>query len=85
MHQLWGDTPTSKKKEEDPANGRRGKITFIIKLHTFKKFSEGSNKPCVHQDPGKRSSEPTETDKDLPEIVQESLVEAWVRDGLLQG
>ena len=28
---------------------------------------------------------PQETDPDLPVIVQESLVEAWVGGGLLQG
>ena len=41
--------------------------------------------PCVHQDPGERGRDPTETDPDLPESVQESLVEAWVSGGLLQG
>ena len=41
--------------------------------------------PCVHQDPGERSSDPTETDPDLPMSVQESLAEAWVGGGLLQG
>ena len=42
-------------------------------------------KPCVHQDPGERSSEPTETDPDLPVSVWEYLAEAWVSSGLLQG
>ena len=38
----------------------------------------------VHQDPGERSSAPTETVLDLPMGIQESLVEAWVPGGLLQ-
>ena len=42
-------------------------------------------KPCVRQDPGERSSDPKETDPDLPMSVQESLAEAWVGTGLLQG
>ena len=28
---------------------------------------------------------PQETDPDIPMSVQESLVEAWLKDGLLQG
>ena len=39
----------------------------------------------VHQDPEERSSDPTRDDQDLPVSVQESLVEAWVCSGLLQG
>ena len=39
----------------------------------------------MHQDPGERSSVPTKTDPDLPVSVQESLAEAWVGGGLLQG
>ena len=39
-------------------------------------------KPCVHQDPGERSSDPQETDPDMPMSVQESPVEVWVRGGL---
>ena len=35
-------------------------------------------KPCAHQDPGERSSDPQETDPDLPRSVQESPAEAWV-------
>ena len=41
------DTPHLRAKEQD---GRRGKITFRIKPHTHQRLSEGSNKPCVHQD-----------------------------------
>ena len=40
--------------------------------------------PCVHQDPGERSSDPTRDWPSLPMNVQESLAEAWVGDGLLQ-
>ena len=28
-----------------------GKITFRIKFHTFQRCSDGSNRPCVNQDP----------------------------------
>ena len=41
--------------------------------------------PHMHQDPGERSSDPQETDPDLPMSVQESLEEEWVVSGLLQG
>ena len=40
---------------------------------------------CAHQDPGERSSDPKETDPGLLQSVQESLAEAWVGGGLLQG
>ena len=45
----------------------------------------GHKKNLVHQDPGERSSDPQETDSDLPASVQESTVKAWVDGGLLQG
>ena len=38
-------------KEKTQQDGRRGKITFRIKPQTHQRCSEGSNKPCVHQDP----------------------------------
>ena len=41
--------------------------------------------PSAHQGPGERSSDPQETDQDLPVGVQESLLEVWVGGGLLQG
>ena len=44
---------------------------------------EGTNKNCVHQDPGKRSSDPTETDPYLPVSVQEAPLEVWVGNGLV--
>ena len=36
----------------------------------------------MHQGPGERNSDPT---GEFPVGVQESLVKAWVRGGLLQG
>ena len=41
--------------------------------------------PCVHQDPGERGRDPTETDPDLPVSVEESPAEVWVGGGPLQG
>ena len=45
------DTPCPRAKEKPEQGGRRGKIVFRIKSHTCQRCSEGSNKPCVHQDP----------------------------------
>ena len=42
-------------------------------------------KPCAHQDPGEKSSDPAGDCPDLPMGVWESLVEAWVGGGLRQG
>ena len=39
----------SRAKEKSQQDGRRGKIKFRIKH--CQRCSEGSNKPCVHQDP----------------------------------
>ena len=47
--------------------------------------SQRAQQNPVHQDPDKRSNHPQETVPDLPVGVQESLVEAWVNGGLLQG
>ena len=41
-------------------------------------------KPCVHQGPGERSSDPTGEWPRLALSVQESPVEAWVGSGLVQ-
>ena len=38
-------------KEKPLQDGRRGEITFRIKPHNRQRCSEGSNKPCVQQDP----------------------------------
>ena len=43
--------PTSKGKGEPQQDGRRDKIAFRIESHTHQRHSEGSNKPCAHQDP----------------------------------
>jgi len=42
-------------------------------------------KPYAYRDPGERSSDPQETDSDLPVSVQESPAEVWVSSDLLQG
>ena len=50
MERLRGDTlcPRAEKSQQD---GRWGKIMFRIKPHTSQRWSDGSKKPCVHQDP----------------------------------
>ena len=52
-------------------------MVFRMKAHTCQRPSEGSNKPCAHQDP------------EIPETVSElhlmSPAEVWVSNGLLQG
>ena len=68
----------SKGKGEAQQDGMRGKIAFRIKPHTFQRCSEGSNKPCVHQDP------------ESPQRLRQNCVwvspeEVWVSSGLLQG
>ena len=51
---------------------------FRIKPPTGQRCSEGSNKPCEHQDPG--------TPQRLRQnCVGASPVEVWVSGGLLQG
>ena len=44
-----GRFPT--KGREAPTRPQEGKIEFRIKPHTHQRYSEGSNKPCAHQDP----------------------------------
>ena len=46
---------------------------------------EGRNKTVHTKTQEKGAVTPHKTDPDLPMSVQESLVEAWVGDGLLQG
>ena len=72
---LWGDTPRAKEKPHK--DRRRGKIPFRIKPHTHQRCSEGSNIPCVHQDP--------ETPQRLRQNYWVSPEEVWVSSGLLQG
>ena len=46
---------------------------------------EGTNRNLCTRTQEKGAVTPQETDPDLPGSVQESPVEAWVSDGLLQG
>ena len=55
------DTPHPRAKEKPQQDGRRGGVTFRIKPRTNQRRSEGSNKPCMHQDP----ETPTETETEL--------------------
>ena len=77
----WSDfeeIPMSKGKGKSQQDGRRGKITFRIKPHTGQRCSEGSYKPCAHQDP--------ETPQRLRQrCVRVSPVEVGVSSGLPQG
>ena len=78
LEQLWGDSPHPRAKEKPQQDCRKGKITFRIKPHTCQRHSEGSNKPCVHQNP--------ETPQRLRQnCVWLSPVEWQVSSGLLQG
>ena len=71
------DTPCPRAKEKPQQDGRRGKMAFRIKLLTLQRCSEGSNKPCAHQDP--------ETPQKLRQnYVWVSPEEVWVSSGLLQ-
>ena len=45
------DTPCPRAKEKPQQDGRRGEIVSRIKPHACQRCLEGSNKPCVHQDP----------------------------------
>ena len=69
------ENPMNSMKKQD---SRRGKIVFSIKPHTRQRCSEGSNKPCVHQDP------------ETPQKLRQKCVwvfpeEVQVSSGLLQG
>ena len=52
LEQLWGNTPCSRAKKKPQNEGRRGEFSFRIKRHSCQRHLEGSNKSCVHQDPG---------------------------------
>ena len=71
LERLSGDIPHPKAKKKPQQDGRRGEITFIIKPHTHQRHSEGSNIPCVHQDP------------ETPQRLRQNCV--WVSSGLLWG
>ena len=47
---LRRDTPRPTAKEKPQQDGRRGKFAFRIKPHSHQRHSQGSNKPCAHQD-----------------------------------
>ena len=69
--------PAYKGEGEPQQDDRRGEIAFRIKPYTSRRFLEGTNKPCAHQDP--------ETSQRLNNCVWMSPAEVWVRSGLLQG
>ena len=70
--------PRPRAKEKPQQDGRRGEFAFRIKPHSCQRGSEGSNKPCVPQDP--------ETPQRLRQNCGSvSPVEGWVSSGLLQG
>ena len=50
--QCWRDFKEihPRAKEKLLQDGSRVKIAFRVKPHTYQRCSEGSNKPCVHQD-----------------------------------
>ena len=71
-------TPYQRAKKKPQKDSRRGKITFRIKPYTCQRHFEGSNKPCVHQDP--------ETPQTLSQnCVWVSPEGVWISSGLLQG
>ena len=55
---------------------------FDYRIYTglWKQTLGGHKQNLCHQDPGERSSNPTETAADLPVNVQESLAEVCARD-----
>ena len=72
------DTPCPRAKENPQQICRRGEISFRLKPLIHQRCSEGSNKPCVHQDP------------EMPQRLSQncvwvSPVEVWVSSGLPQG
>ena len=71
------DTPHPRTKEKPQQDGRRGKFMFRIKPHSRQRRSEGSNKPCVHHDPGTPQ-------RLIQNCVWASSVEVWVGGGLPQ-
>ena len=72
------DAPCPSTKEKPQQDGRKGETAFKIKPHTGQRCSEGSYKPCAHQDP--------ETPQRLRQsCVRVSPVEVGVSSGLPQG
>ena len=73
------DTPRPRAKEKPQQDGRRGKTAFRIKPHIHQRRSEGSNKPCAHQDP----ETPTETETELYLRVScEGTGQQWTAAGV---
>ena len=72
--------PRPRAKEKPQQDGRRGKIAFRSKPHTLQRLLEGSNKPCVHQDP----ETPPETEPELCVSAScEGMVQQWPDAGAL--
>ena len=72
------DTPRPRVKEKTQQDGRRREVVFRIKPPTHQRCSEGSNIPCMHQDP------------EMPQRLRKSCVwvspeKVQVSSGLLQG
>jgi len=72
------DTPRPRAKEKPQQDSERGETVFRIKPLTHQRHSEGSNKPCAHQDP--------ETPQSLSQnCVSLSPRKVQVSSGLPQG
>ena len=72
------DTPHPRANENPQQDDNRGKIIFRIKPYTHQRHSEGSNTPCVHQDPETRQRLSQNCVWVSPEVAQ-------VSSGLLRG
>ena len=72
------DIPRPRAKKKQQKEGRRDKIASRIKPYTHQRQLEGSNKPCVHQDP-ETPQRPSQN------CVGVSPVEVQVSSGLPQG
>ena len=83
---LWGDAPCPRAKKKPQQDGKRGKIEFGIKPNIHQRRSEGSNKPCVHQDPETETNLCLEKKKNKQKnCVWVSLEEVRVSSGLPRG
>ena len=51
------DIPHPRTKKKPQQDGKSGEIMFRIKPHTHQRHSEGSNKPCEHQETPQRLSQ----------------------------
>ena len=66
-------TPGPRAKEKQQQDGKRGKIAFRIKPHIHQRCSEGSNKPCVHQDP----ETPQSLNQNCPSVSYRGTDQQW--------